>query len=224
MSAPLDADPYAGWARRLAADDPAALAELFDATHDALVRYAAALLRDDAAARDAVQEAFVRVWERRATLDPARPLRALLYRTVRHLAFNATRDARTRARLLEGAPDAAAPWRPPAPDDWAVARDLGRRLRRWMGALPARQQEALALSRFDGLSHDEIAAVMGCAPRTVNNHLVRALATLRDRLAGEPPADAAADMAAGQPGHRRPASLLAASAPAVAPPAPVSAQ
>jgi RNA polymerase sigma-70 factor (ECF subfamily) len=223
MSASADADLYAGWARRLAADDPAALAELFDATHDALVRYAAALLRDDAAARDAVQEAFVRVWERRATLDPARPLRALLYQTVRHLAFNVTRDARTRARLLEGAPDAAAPWRPPAPDDWAVARDLGRRLRRWIGALPARQREALALSRFDGLSHDEIAEVMGCAPRTVNNHLVRALATLRDRLSGEPAAEPLADMTADRLAHSRPAPSLVAPTPPAATPAPAPA-
>jgi RNA polymerase sigma-70 factor (ECF subfamily) len=51
--------------------------------------------------------------------------------------------------------------------------------------LPERQREALMLSRFEGLSHEEIAGVMGVAPRTVNNHLVRGLRFLRERFEAE---------------------------------------
>ncbi len=40
----------------------------------------------------------------------------------------------------------------------------------------------MLLSRFEGLSHQEIAAVMEISPRTVNNHIVQALKTLRDRI------------------------------------------
>lgn len=40
------------------------------------------------------------------------------------------------------------------------------------------------------LTHDEIADVMDIAPRTVTNHVTKALQTLRDRLADHrPPAD-----------------------------------
>ncbi len=179
-------DPYPDWARRLAASDATALAELFDAAHDPLLEYATGLLRDAAAAGDVVQDAFVRVWRHRASLDAGRSLRALLFRTVRNLAYNDVRDARTRARLLGGdgelAPDAVLPWRAPEPDAWVEGRELGDRLRAAVAGLPARQREALTLSRFDGLTHEEVAEVMGCAPRTVNNHLVRALATLRAQL------------------------------------------
>ena len=52
----------------------------------------------------------------------------------------------------------------------------------WIAALPPRQREAFCLSRYEGLSHDEIAAVMDLAPKTVNNHIVLALQTLRQRL------------------------------------------
>ncbi|MFB6272415.1 MAG: sigma factor-like helix-turn-helix DNA-binding protein, partial [Salinibacter sp.] len=41
---------------------------------------------------------------------------------------------------------------------------------------------ALVLSRFDGLSHEEVADVMDISPRTVNNHIVRALKHLRGRI------------------------------------------
>jgi RNA polymerase sigma-70 factor (ECF subfamily) len=62
------------------------------------------------------------------------------------------------------------------------ATALARRLHAWIDALPAQQREALVLSRFHALSHQEIAATMGLSPRTVNNHIVRALKRLQRRL------------------------------------------
>jgi RNA polymerase sigma-70 factor, ECF subfamily len=59
---------------------------------------------------------------------------------------------------------------------------LERQLTEWIEALPARQREAFELSRYEGLDHHEIAEVMECAPRTVNNHIVSALNTLREQL------------------------------------------
>jgi len=180
-----DAERYAEWARRLAADDATALRALFDDTYEPLWRSVMRLVGDQAAARDLAQDAFVRVWDRRATLDPSLSLRALLYRTVRNLALNQLRDEQTRRQLLEDPGSAAIAARPRDPalaDQQLEASELADRLQQFIAELPPRQREALRLSRFDGLSHQEIADVMGCAPRTVNNHLVRALEQLRTRL------------------------------------------
>ena len=179
-------DPYPQWSRRIADSDAAALEELFHAMHDALARYAERLVRDPAAAGDLVQEAFIRIWARRARLDASLSLRALLYRTVRNLAFNHVRDERTRERLLSERYEPEG-WRDPGPAARVEGRELRDQLERWIGELPARQREALMLSRVEGLSHDEIAAVLEVAPRTINNHLVRALRTLRDRLDARSP-------------------------------------
>jgi RNA polymerase sigma-70 factor (ECF subfamily) len=180
-----DAAQYAAWARRLASDDAGALKELFDATYEPLWRSVMRLVGDESAARDLAQDAFVRVWDRRATLDPTLSLRALLYRTVRNLALNQLRDEQTRRQLLAD-PGVGAlavrPQEPDAADQHVEATELADRLAQFIKELPPRQREALRLSRFDGLSHQEIADVMGCAPRTVNNHLVRALEQLRARL------------------------------------------
>lgn len=184
-SVPLDPDPYASWCRRLAASDPRAFEELFRATHGALVRYATTFTRDAASARDLVQDAYVRIWERRTALDPRRSLKALLYRTVRNLALNRVRDRQTRRDLLtDYEPDV---YHEPTPDAHAEGRELRRHLEAWIADLPERQREALTLSRFDGLSHDEIADVMEVSPRTVNNHLVKALKYLRDCTAAYEP-------------------------------------
>lgn len=182
---PPDSDPFASWCRRLAASDAAAFEELFRATHGTLVRYAATFTRDDAAAGDLVQDAYVRIWERRTDLDPNRSLKALLYRTVRNLALNRVRDRQTRRDLLtDYEPDV---YREPTPDAHTEGNELRQRLHAWIDALPERQREALSLSRFEGLSHDEIADVMDVSPRTVNNHLVKALKYLRDCTASYEP-------------------------------------
>ncbi|MFN5203556.1 MAG: RNA polymerase sigma factor, partial [Gemmatimonas sp.] len=125
-------------------------------------------------------------WDRRQRLDEEIPLRAWLFRTVRNLALNIRRDDTTRARLLDdpaAVDSAAAPRAAALPDVATEGAELQDRVAVLVTELPNRQREALLLSRVEGLSHAEVAAAMGCAPRTVNNHLVAALSTLRRRLA-----------------------------------------
>ena len=179
-------DPYAEWCRRIRDGDATAFDALFRDLHGALLRFAGGYAESAAAADDLVQEAFARLWEKRARLDPARSVRALLYQTVRNLALNRTRDRSSRReKLADAALDA-----PPAvhqPDAFTDADLLGSRLRAWVAALPERQREALHLTRFEGLDHAEAADAMGVSPRTVNNHLVRALRTLRDHVRAHDP-------------------------------------
>jgi RNA polymerase sigma-70 factor (ECF subfamily) len=165
--------------------DESAFHALFDRLYGPLRGYARALAGDDATGDDLVQEAFVRLWDRRAALSDDTPLAGYLYRTVRNLAFNHRRDVATRRRLLDdpaATESAAAPGALPAPDAALQSADVSARLLAFVADLPPRQREAIELSRMQGLSHQDVAAAMGCAPRTVNNHLVAALSTLRRRL------------------------------------------
>lgn len=174
-------DCYPEWTRRLRASDHAALEAVFEALHEPLVAWGRRLVGDASQARDIVQVAFIRLWEQRETLDPERSIRAWLFRTVRNEALTRLRDARNQARSLEGWHDPPH-WRPPAPEALLEESELGQALQAWMDELPERQREAIRLSRFDGLSHEEIAEAMDIAPRTVNNHIVRGLQTLRARF------------------------------------------
>lgn len=180
-----ETDDLVAWTRRWRAGDDQAFRALFDALYAPLLRYAVSLVRDEPVAEDLVQEAFVRLWDRREQLDVTHPVRAYLFRAVRNLALNHRRNDRTRVRLLEDPlvmDSAAVPRAAIRPDLALSASDLGAQLDGWLDALPPRQREALLLSRVEGLSHAEVAEAMGCAPRTVNNHLVAALHTLRRRL------------------------------------------
>ncbi|MEM1117762.1 MAG: sigma-70 family RNA polymerase sigma factor [Bacteroidota bacterium] len=181
VTPPVDPAPLADWTRRIRAGDLSAFEALFRALHAPLVRFARTYTPRPEAADDVVQEAFARLWERRDRLDPERSVRALLFQAVRNRALNASRDRRTREDLLQQHAEAPASG-PLLPDDLAHGETLGAHLRRCLDALPDRQREALTLTRLDGLSHAEAADIMGCAARTVNNHIVRGLHTLRERL------------------------------------------
>ena len=178
-------DDLADLAVRVRSGDEAAFRQLFDALYGPLRRSAVALVRDAAVAEDLVQEAFVRLWDWRTRLEAETPLRAWLFRTVRNLALNLRRDATSRQQLLTdpmALASAAAPRPAPSPDAGVAGDDLAAQVSALVDELPPRQREALLLTRVEGLSHAEVSEVMGCAPRTVNNHLVAALITLRRKL------------------------------------------
>jgi RNA polymerase sigma-70 factor (ECF subfamily) len=170
-------DRFDTWCRQLRASDRDAYTDLFDTMHTPLLRYATRLTNEETA-YDIVQNAFVSLWQMRASIDPDRSLRSLLYTLVRNEALNQRRAMdRRRDRHSEYAPS-----RNPLPPENVEAEALRTRLQQWIDDLPERQREAFRLSRFDGLTHAEIADVMNIKPRTVTNHVTKALQTLRDRL------------------------------------------
>lgn len=173
---------FAAWNRRLQRSDRAAFAEVFEAMHTALLRYAWRYTGEENAARDIVQDAFLKLWHSRENLDPKRSLKAFLYTIVRNLALNHNRASQHHATPdtdeVEQWDDGDAP----SIEEQLQATLLGNRLQKWMNEMPARRREAFMLSRFHGMSHEEIADVMNLTPRTVNTHIVLALRDLRDRL------------------------------------------
>lgn len=162
---------------RLRASDQEAFTEIFHELYPLLVRYAQGFVGDQAS--DLVQEAFVRLWRGRQGLDADSSLRAYLYTVVRNMALNQERDTRRRKELLNDQP---APASSQLPDEQTVAGDFQDRMQAWIRELPDRRREAFRLSRFSGLTYDEIAHVMQVSPRTVETHIRLALEQLRDRI------------------------------------------
>ena len=159
--------------------DEAGFVALYTAFYPELLRYAQRFLGEDTRAQDAVQEAFLRLWKRKAAVDPGRSVRALLYKAVRNLVLNHKRDTQLHQSLLRTMKHAI-----PAPDPEALAGTtlIGEKISLWVQELPDRRREAFELSRFHGLRHDEIANIMGVATKTVENHILLALKFLRDKL------------------------------------------
>ena len=165
--------------RRLRSSDRRAFSELFELMHPRLLRYSWSFVHSEETARDVVQDVFLKLWQVRETINPERSLKALLYTMVRNLSLNKLRGAHNDTSPLPelGLVDTA-----PAIDDVLDAGILRAEISRCIDKLPYRRREAFVLSRFEGLTHAEIASVMNLTPRTVSTHIVLALRDLRKSL------------------------------------------
>lgn len=179
MSA-LTAEQFEEWGEELRLSNEKAYSELFRKTYNPMLRYASRIVADEEAARDVLQDVYIKLWHKRFELDTDKSLKALLYRMVRNKCYNYLRD---HSRMSLGVDDTEPDPAPSVPDESEdeEQQKLKIRLNEWIEELPVRQREAFELSRFEGLDHEEIADVMECSPRTVNNHIVSALNHLRNR-------------------------------------------
>lgn len=164
--------------------DERAFGALYDRHSAALFRLALRLLGgDDAAAADAVHDAWVAATPRLGTFAWRSSLRTWLCGFVVHQARRHWRDQDAPpAAVAEDIPD-------PAPfEPQLVARiDLDRAL----VALPPGARAVLVLHDLEGWTHMEIADQLGIAPGTSKSQLARARALLRVRFArSEPPGGA----------------------------------
>lgn len=120
------------------------------------VRVARAIVGEEQAALDAVQEAFTRAVEKRRSFRRRGPLEAWVWRIV-------VNEARKRA--------AAGSRRAPAPDESFAAGngrpDTDAEVRIAVAALPERQRLAVFLRYYADLDYAAIASTLGIEPGTV---------------------------------------------------------
>ena len=170
----------------IAESDEKAFNRLFRASFAPLVLFACRYVHDKSAASDMVQEAFIKIWQKRTYLREVQSARSYLYRAVRNFCLNYIRDHAREQSIEEDQHHVAfSEGRYTPADDNSGQESLSRArqqmqlLQQWVAALPDRQREAFELSRFEGLDHDEIAIVMEVSAKTVNNHITGALQNIR---------------------------------------------
>jgi RNA polymerase sigma-70 factor (ECF subfamily) len=161
------------------AGNAAALQRLLELHWDPLVRYARRMLTEPDDAQDVVQEAFVRLWSRRARWKVEGSVRALLFTITRHAVLDELRRQGRRgraARAFQG------PAPPTLPSEDAAADELKTAAAAAVASLPPKRQEVFRLVREAGLSYSEVAEVMDVSPQTVANQMSLALSDLRRAL------------------------------------------
>lgn len=140
-----------------------------------------------ATAMDLSQDAFVRAFNARGTLDPERPFYPWLYRILRNLCFNFLRDRKFRGGSLR----ANAKWlveapletvRSGDPADAAERAELRERLQEAIAGLPEKERETLVLREFQHRSYREIADLLGIPIGTVMSRLFAARRSLAERM------------------------------------------
>jgi RNA polymerase sigma-70 factor (ECF subfamily) len=177
---------------QLASGSQEALAELFDRYGGLAYAVAMRVLGDPGRAEDAVQEAFLKIWNNAASFDARRgSLRTWLLASVRNRSIDYLRGRGAHERQeLELQP--AMVEAGPRDDPWReVSLSLERTaVREAMSSLPPEQRQAVELAYFGGYSHEEIAQMTKVPLGTVKGRMRLALEKLSSYLQGRGLVDA----------------------------------
>jgi RNA polymerase sigma-70 factor (ECF subfamily) len=160
--------------------DESAFRELYDRFSPMVFNLCLRLSGDPIRAQDWSQEVFLRVFKGLPRYRGGSSLKTWIYR----IALNHCRG-RLGRRSLEIEDWTAEQWdggpADPArgPEEALLARDSGRRVAVALLALPVRFREAVVLRDLEGLSYDEIAAVLRVRSGTVRSRIARGRERLR---------------------------------------------
>lgn len=158
--------------RRAQQGDVDAFERLYRVHAPAVHSLALRMLGDDGAARDMVQDVFVRAWERLRSFRGESTFGTWLHRVGVNLILNQLRvTTRDVARFAEDEAEGSA-------SVHIVARSSGVEERIDLDAaiarLPAGARTVFVLHDIEGYAHDEIAQMLGLAPGTIRAQLWRA--------------------------------------------------
>ena len=157
-----------------------ALAELYDRFARIAYGLAVRVLRDQALAEDAVQDAFLGAWRTAAAFDPKRGTASTWLMTLVH-----RRAVDLVRRRTDAAPICSTTRRSPRerrPTSRREVREERRRVQAALGRLPADQREALELAYYGGLTQSELAERLGVPIGTIKSRMFAGLGKLRDLL------------------------------------------
>lgn len=178
---------------RAAAGEGAAFEVLMRRHNRLLYRTARSILKDDAEAEDAVQDAYLRAWHALPGFRTESKLATWLVRIVANEALARLRRTSAAVIPLEAAmtstePDtqAALTEAPERSPESTVARAQVRALLETrIDLLPEIYRSVFMLRAVEELSVEEVAQVLGMPEATVRTRFFRARALLREGLAGE---------------------------------------
>jgi RNA polymerase sigma-70 factor, ECF subfamily len=149
------------------------------------VAIAMSITRDEHDAADVVQDTFIKVYRKIATLKDRSSFRSWLRNIVRSTALDRLRRRRKHLSL-DGDDEEKNSIEPIAdevsPDLLLQNTELRKEVRQRILALPEAQREVVSLKYIEGLSYEEIAEATNSSVSSVESRLHRARERLRDLL------------------------------------------
>jgi len=156
------------------------IGQLYAHSHRALRRYVRRLVASRDAADEVVQEAFLRTYQNAERVDTPR---AFLFATARNLAASVRRSRHSRRTDALGDLELlGVESSEKCPEERAAADEELRLLQQAVARLPPQCGAVFSLRVFHACSYKEIAERLGIAPKTVENHVARAVRETHEYL------------------------------------------
>lgn len=171
-------------AHRVKLGEKTAFSQLFEKYAPRIYRFSRTYLKNESDSEELVQNVFLKLWEKRETLDTTQNLKSFIFK----IAVNTIYDFVRRKNIEHAFEDyARLNYQSSENSTWhsVIYAEMEQNLHHLVAQLPEQQQKIFQLSKTDGLTNDEIAKQLDISKRTVENHLYRALSFLKKHLKDE---------------------------------------
>jgi len=146
-----------------------------------LLSFSISIVKSREEAENIVQEVFLALWVNRSQISNDASVKYYIFTIAYNTAISALRKKARDEKFLEQLKDLQELTSEPE-DMQTEYTDLKGKLSEIINELPARQREIFILHKVDGLKYQEIASKLNISVNTIENHMSRALKTIRSKL------------------------------------------
>jgi RNA polymerase sigma-70 factor (ECF subfamily) len=145
--------------------------------------YSFRLLGNSEDAKDAVQEVFIKLWNRKETLEEYRSLEAFAMRVTRNHCLDKIKAKKPEVREEKDLPQKEADGS--TPDDLLERKEIKNRIKQIIKDLPESQQSVIHLRDIEGYEFEEMAEILNMNVNNIRVLLSRARKAVRRSLSIE---------------------------------------
>ncbi|MFH6995095.1 RNA polymerase sigma-70 factor [Flavobacterium sp. FlaQc-48] len=163
---------------RLRNGDESALTELYNQFWQLLFMSSYNVIKDKELCEDIIQDIFMNIWHNREKLEIHISLKGYMYACARYQVFNHLKKNKDKIHI-ELFDDLEKRFQHTTPETEMMHDELVQQINLIIATLPEKCQLVYKLSREEQLSHKEIAERLHISTKTVENHITKALQTIR---------------------------------------------
>lgn len=157
--------------------------ELYLHMGDALVAFLKHILHCEEDASDIAQEVFIHLWQNHHKIDPDKNIKGYIYTVAKGLSLNYIRDKKRKGGGYVSLTETESVSTVYSGEDFVIADEVDLIFRIALETMPEKRRKVFEMSRFEGLSNEEIAQRLKLSKRTIEVHLYNATKELKEILA-----------------------------------------
>lgn len=137
------------------------------------------LVKSEPVAQEILQDVFIKIWDHRHSIDPAKSFRSYLFRIAENMVCNFYRKASRDKVALRQLMSKSTEHYSHIEEDIFYKEETSF-LSEAIGGLPPQRKQVFELCKMEGKSYDEVSRLLGISVSTISDHIVKANRFLRE--------------------------------------------
>jgi RNA polymerase sigma-70 factor (ECF subfamily) len=167
--------------QEIKADNMFAFDALYRKYSKRLYKFGYSILKSQEEAENLIQDVYLNLWENRYKVEKDSSIKSYLFTIAYNSAITIIRKKARESEFIEYLKTLQKISEEPVNMAFEY-NELTNKLEEIIKALPQRQKEVYLLHRVEGLKYNEIAERLNISMNTIENHMSRALKTIRKKL------------------------------------------